>query len=319
MDSPILTVIIPTYNHAEFLREAVCSVLAQSFTHFKLLILDDCSSDSTADVVRDIKDTRVSYIRHQGNIGLVTNWTFGINVASGKYVAILSDDDKYRSDFLLKRVSAFRDHNGLVAATGAFECCDSTGAFVRFSRLPSETERVYRGRDLIAFTLGITGEWFNGATLYNLDVVRSVWPYVMMAGTALDFSLHIRLSLIPGASVYFLPNADIILRIHSEQESKRNSLHLAECAAKLAFQVWRFELRRQRRDIKALFRRRLSKDLNHYARMLWDRNRIDEARHMFLNELSVKPTSVMTWARLFRSYITRPKHPLVDNVQFPPV
>lgn len=187
MGIPILTVIIPAYNHAEFLRGAVGSVLAQSFTDFELLILDDCSSDSTADVVREIKDTRVRYIRHQANIGLVANWTFGINMALGKYVSILSDDDMYKGDFLRNRIWAFREHKGLVAVTGGFECCDSAGAFIRLSQISSETERVYRGRDLIAFALGIIGEWFNGATLYNLDVVRSIWRHVMMAGTALDF------------------------------------------------------------------------------------------------------------------------------------
>jgi glycosyltransferase involved in cell wall biosynthesis len=311
---PEVTVVLPTYNHGEYVDEAITSVLAQTFEDYELLILDDCSSDVTMELLKKFKDPRVRCIRHYANIGLVANWTYGIKLASGKYVAILSDDDKYKADFLLKRVLAFRDHKRLVAATGAFECCDSTGAFERFSKSPSETEKAYCGKGLVAFALGMTGEWFNGATLYDLDKVRSVWPYVVMAGTALDFSLHIRLSLIPGASVYFLPNADMMLRVHSCQESKRNSLHLAECGAKLAFQMWRFELRRQRRDIKALFRRRLAKDLNHYARMLWDRNRVDEARHMFLNELSVKPTSLMTWARLFRSYVTRPKHPLVDNV-----
>ncbi len=311
---PEVTVVLPTYNHGKYVDEAITSVFAQTFEDYELLILDDCSSDITAESLKDLKDPRVRYIRHHANIGLVANWTYGIKMASGKYVAILSDDDKYKADFLLKRISAFRDHKGLVAATGAFECCDDHGAFVRFSRSPSDAERVYRGRELVAYTLGMTGEWFNGATLYNLEIVRSVWPSVMMAGTALDFSLHVRLSLLPGASVYFLPNADMTLRAHSDQESKRNSLHLAECAAKLALQLWRFELKKESADIKALLRGRLSKDLNHYARMLWDENRVDEARYMFLNELSVKPTSMMTWARLFRSYIKRPRHPLVDTL-----
>lgn len=279
-----------------------------------MLILDDCSSDITAESLKGLKDTRVRYIRHHANIGLVANWTYGIKMASGKYVAILSDDDKYEPYFLFKRVSAFREHEELVAATGVFECCDGSGAFIRLSKSPSETEKIYRGKELIGFALGRTGEWFNGATLYNLEMVRSVWPHVMMAGTSLDFSLHVRLSLLPEASAYFLPHPDMMLRVHSDQESQRNSLYLAECAAKLALQLWRFELKREDADTKALFRRRLSKDINNYARMLWDRNHVEEARYIFLNELSIRPTSVMAWARLIRSYIMRPRHPLIDTL-----
>jgi len=314
LSRPTVTIVLPIYNHGSYVREAITSVLSQTFEDYELLILDDCSPDITTELQREFQAPRVKYIRHCANIGLVANWTYGIKMASGKYLAILSDDDKYKADFLLKRISAFRDHYELVAATGAFECCDENGAFVRFSRSPSDAERVYRGRELVAYTLGMTGEWFNGATLYDLETVRSVWPYAMMAGIALDFSLHIRLSLHPGASIYFLDSHDMMLRVHSGQESKRNSLYLAECGAKLAIQIWRFELRKQRRDIKGLFRKRFSEDLNHYARMLWDRNRVDEARHMFRNELSLMPTSVMTWARLFRTYFTHPKNPIVDNV-----
>lgn len=314
MNSPLVTVIIPTYNHALYLREAIQSVLNQTYDNYELLILDDHSSDGTPDVVKEFKDERMKCIRHKCNIGFVANWTYGVKLALGKYISILSDDDKYKPDFLEKRFKAFQREERLVAAAGAFECCDSTGAFLRLSRSPSEMERVYCGRELVAYALGMTGEWFNGATLYKLDIVRSVWPYAMMAGTALDFSLHLRLSLLPEASVYFIPNADMMLRVHSDQESQKNSLYLAECAAKLALQMWKFELKGQSADIKALFRRRLSNDLDHYAGLLWDRNRVDEARNMFLNKLSVRPTSVMTWVRLIRSYIARPKRPVLDSV-----
>jgi glycosyltransferase involved in cell wall biosynthesis len=305
MGSRLVSVIIPTYNRAGSLKEAVKSVLGQTYTDFELLILDDSSTDNTADIVAGFKDSRIKYMKHQCNIGLVSNWTYGISSAQGVYFCILGDDDVYRPEFLSRRVKTFYEWPDISASTGMFECQSLNGEFLRLSKAPVKEKKVLQGRDLIEFTLGINGEWFNGATLYRTDVVRLMWDKISMAGTALDFSMHIRLSLLHSARVAYVTEPDMILRMHDGQESRRNSFYLAECAAKLSIDLWVFELSKISGRNSALYRKELAKLINHYARMLWDTDRIKDSRTMLFHEIRMYPYNFITWIKLFRTFIEK--------------
>jgi glycosyltransferase involved in cell wall biosynthesis len=307
MNSNLVTVVIPTYNRAALIGETISSVLEQTYENFELLVLDDCSSDNTAEVVRSFKDGRIKYFRHICNIGLVANWTCGVKLASGRYLSILGDDDKYETNFLMRRIEAFKNAENLVAATGAFTCCDAAGRYLRTSKKLSDKNVLLEGMELIRYTLGFTGEWFNGATLYDAKSLRSLWDKVSTAGIALDFSLHMRLTLLPDSKVMFYPDCDMSLRVHQDQESRRNSLYLAECAAKLAVQMWSLEVKGRERETVKLFGQRFVDDINHYGRMLWDRGCLIEARNAFKTELSIDRVRPLTWLRLLRTYLLNPR------------
>lgn len=92
---PKVSVIIPTYNRAEYLNKAIASVLAQTFEDFELLIVDDCSSDNTSRVVENITDTRIRYIRNNSNRGIAAVRNIGIKNTRGEYIAFLDDDDEW--------------------------------------------------------------------------------------------------------------------------------------------------------------------------------------------------------------------------------
>jgi len=89
---PKLSVIIPVYNGAKYLPDTVQSVLTQSFTDFELLILNDGSTDNSAEYLDDINDKRVRVI-HQQNAGLVNSLNCLIQAASGDYIARCDQDD----------------------------------------------------------------------------------------------------------------------------------------------------------------------------------------------------------------------------------
>lgn len=310
---PRVSVIIPTYNRASLVGETIRSVLSQEYSDLELLVLDDHSSDNTKEVVGSFKDPRINYLQHACNIGFAANWTYGVQLAKGKYLAILGDDDLYKQGFLQKRVEAFERHRNVLAVTGPFECRDIDGRPVRRSRQPLKNEAEFSGLNLIKFALGFTGEWFNGATLYRADIVRALWPKAIFAGTAVDISLHIRLCLSGDSRLIFLPDTDMVLRVHADQESCRNSIYLAECTAVLAIGLWRTVLRTRGPAERELFRKRFVEDINHFARMSWDRGDVGTARAYFLNELAINPFRMRTWLRLLRSYIQTPPHTRVSS------
>jgi glycosyltransferase involved in cell wall biosynthesis len=105
---PLVSVVIATYNMGYFLPQAIESVLAQTYTHFSLHIIDDGSSDDTADVVKGFsQDPRVHYCR-QLNQGQAKAKNRGILESSGEYVALLDADDLWVSTKLEKQVPILR-------------------------------------------------------------------------------------------------------------------------------------------------------------------------------------------------------------------
>ncbi len=104
MADPKVSVIVPTYNRAAMLQRAVDSVLAQTFTDLELLIVDDCSSDETAEVVASLVDPRIRSFRHSRNRGVSATRNTGIAKARGEYVAFLDDDDEFLPKKIAKQV-----------------------------------------------------------------------------------------------------------------------------------------------------------------------------------------------------------------------
>ena len=92
---PDVSVIIPTYDRSEFLRTAIASVLAQTLQDFEIIVVDDASADDTQEVVGNLDDGRIRYIRHEINKGVAATRNTGVLNSKGKYIAFLDDDDKW--------------------------------------------------------------------------------------------------------------------------------------------------------------------------------------------------------------------------------
>src|SRR5436190_5448850 len=119
MSSPQVSVIIPNYEHGRFLRQRMDTVLGQTFDDFELIILDDCSTDNSRDVIESYRGhPRISHIVYnQENSGSpFIQWRKGIELASGRWIWIAESDDYADLRFLEKMVNAANrnDRIGLV-------------------------------------------------------------------------------------------------------------------------------------------------------------------------------------------------------------
>ena len=104
-ETPLVSVIIPTFNRAELVPRAIKSILGQSYANFECIIVDDASTDNTKKVVSSIKDERIIYLRHQENRHASAARNTGIKNARGEFIAFLDDDDEWLSTKLEKQVS----------------------------------------------------------------------------------------------------------------------------------------------------------------------------------------------------------------------
>jgi len=89
----MVSVCMPTYQGAAYVAAAVESVLAQTFANFELIVIDDCSQDETAAVVRGYRDPRLRFAQNERNLGAQDNWNRCLHVARGRYFKILPQDD----------------------------------------------------------------------------------------------------------------------------------------------------------------------------------------------------------------------------------
>ena len=93
MSSPLVSIVLPTYNRAYLLKRAIQSVLNQTYRNFELIVVDDGSTDNTKEVVEDFHDKRIRYVAHEKRRGANAARNTGIKLAEGEYVAFQDDDD----------------------------------------------------------------------------------------------------------------------------------------------------------------------------------------------------------------------------------
>lgn len=108
--SPTVSVIIPSYNHAAYIGECIESILAQTFTDFELIIVDDGSPDDSDRVIRGYTDPRIRYHRQPNGGRPALTRNKGVEMARGKYVTFVDSDDRWRPEKLAKQVEAARLH-----------------------------------------------------------------------------------------------------------------------------------------------------------------------------------------------------------------
>jgi glycosyltransferase involved in cell wall biosynthesis len=108
-DRPAVSVIVPTFNRAHVLRRAIESVLSQDFTDFELLVIDDGSTDATAELVDDYirGDLRVRSLVHPRNAGVSAARNLGLREANGELIAFLDSDDEWLPGKLRRQVDYF--------------------------------------------------------------------------------------------------------------------------------------------------------------------------------------------------------------------
>lgn len=107
---PLVSILMPVYNTAPYLREAMDSMLAQTFTDFELIVLDDCSPDNAQEILDSYTDPRIVRYRGERNVGLANVLNVGIGMARGKYIARMDSDDISLPDRLKVQVEYLESH-----------------------------------------------------------------------------------------------------------------------------------------------------------------------------------------------------------------
>lgn len=111
MDFGLVSIITPTYNCGSFIAETINSVLSQTYQNWEMIIVDDCSSDNTKEVVERYKDSRIKYHCLEKNSGAAIARNTALRMANGRWIAFLDSDDLWRPEKLEKQLRFMTENN----------------------------------------------------------------------------------------------------------------------------------------------------------------------------------------------------------------
>lgn len=117
---PLVSIVIPVYNREEYIKDAIESSLRQTYSNIEVVVVDNCSTDRTWEVVNSYSDIRIKAYRNDTNIGPVLNWQRGIKESSGTYVKILFSDDYMSDNYIKELISIYDDEDAFVISSIKF-------------------------------------------------------------------------------------------------------------------------------------------------------------------------------------------------------
>lgn len=125
-ETGLVSIIMPSYNTASFIKETIQSVLNQTYSKWELIIVDDCSTDNTDEVLEYIKDSRIRYFKNDKNLGAAVSRNKALREARGQWIAYLDSDDLWTPDKLEKQIR-FMEANGYTFSYTNYEEIDVDG------------------------------------------------------------------------------------------------------------------------------------------------------------------------------------------------
>ena len=163
MSTPIVSVIIPTYNRGDTIERAIDSVLKQSFKQFELIVVDDGSTDNTAKLLDSYSASRLKYIKFDINRGANTARNVGIRESNGSYISFLDSDDEFLPDHLETVINSLEEQpdsvGGVYTSQSRFQCGDLIGNNIAYQSLTSPRDVIERypasGFSTLTFRRGI--------------------------------------------------------------------------------------------------------------------------------------------------------------------
>ena len=205
--APALTIGMPVHNGARFIREALESLLAQTFTDFELLVSDNASTDATGAICAEYvaRDRRVRYVRQEHNIGLFPNVESVMRNGRGRYFMLVGDDDVYDPDYARRLIDILESRHDVGLAYSDFGYIREDGSPVAGGSTVFLDASSSRARNLAAHFLKrpvlpmIMG-------VFRTDVVRRSLPFVSFG------------PMLGGVDLVFMARALAQARVHSTRD-----------------------------------------------------------------------------------------------------
>lgn len=211
MSSPTVSIVLPTYNGAKYIRTSIESCLQQTFTDFELIIVNDCSTDNTLNIIGEYaaKDKRIVVVNNEFNKKLPLSLNTGFEKARGKYFTWTSDDNYYAPDALEKMLNVLETNPYIDLVYSDYYLIDDSGDVKGIRRMGDVNESF--------------NSWFGAGAcfLYKKEVHKANNGYNSAAFLIEDYDFFVR--AFQKFNFYYLSTPD--LYFYREHQSSLTSSH----------------------------------------------------------------------------------------------
>lgn len=167
----LISIVLPVYNGEKYLRESIDSVLAQTYKNWELLIVDDCSTDSSAAIAKEYasKDRRIYYYRNENNLRLPRNLNKGFRLAKGDYLTWTSDDNKFKPTALEKMYDALKNNQNAQFVFASCRVINSEGEEIEYIMVDDKRKKQIVGHNVVGACFMYTRKAYEEVGEYNPD------------------------------------------------------------------------------------------------------------------------------------------------------
>lgn len=221
---PTVSVVMPAYNAEKYIREAIDSILNQTYTDFEFIIINDGSTDRTKEIIQSYNDSRIVYLENKENSGIVVTLNKGLDCATGEYIARMDSDDISEKERFEKQV-AFMDKNKDIGLLGTGICI--FGEEIQKQNRVFTTDSKQLKAELI----------FNACVAHPTVMIRreileiNHLRYNKEFAGAEDYCLWWEIAKV--SNITTLPDALLNYRIHTSQITKKKDMQYYSMMQKL--------------------------------------------------------------------------------------
>ena len=211
---PAVSIIMPVYNGEAFIREAIDSILLQTFKDFEFIILDDGSTDNTASIILSYADSRIKYIKNEKNIGIAKTLNIGLKHARAPLIARMDSDDIAYPDRIKIQLDHLHKHPEITVCGTAIEINEQPYKLV----VPPIKHEEICAHLLFECCL------YHPTTVFRKNIIMSKGGYRQAFSGAEDYDLWQRLSVFPDISFFNIPEALLYYRTYSNTSERASYL-----------------------------------------------------------------------------------------------
>ena len=221
----LITVSVVTYNHAPYIKECIDSILEQTWQNLEILVVDDCSTDETVDLVKSYHDPRINLITKKKNRGVSDSTDVYLRQAAGRYIATICGDDRMATPFKIERQVEFLKRNEWCSVVFSdIELIDEHGVLLDPQKSPAKQilqvfESGIENQDpkQLLNTFFLKGNVLAGPTmLADMKAFHQFGSFDRRYLQLQDFDMSIRL-LINGVGIAVIPEKTVSYRIRDNQ------------------------------------------------------------------------------------------------------
>lgn len=195
---PLVSVLIPSYNHEAYIKETIQSVLDQTYQNFEIIINDDCSTDRTVEIIQSFQDPRITLTISKKNQGQFASTNTCVKKAKGEYLCFLNSDDSFHPNKLERQVAYLQNNTSMAAVFTRPELIDENGKqyrdknhfYFRLFNLP------HLNRYKLLHFLFFEGNYFcHPSVMIRTSVQKEIGPYNELFAQISDMDYWVRVAL----------------------------------------------------------------------------------------------------------------------------